>query len=393
MPIYCEPITEIKLESLEDVHDRLSGTKNYLSRVPVEGIIENRAIFHDDEYFGDGEVMLRFNEHSIRSFCQRLGFRFDQLRMIETPSLPSQVLNDLIQQSAIKEKLKDDEFVIDTRSNVIIGMVSRTYVGYTNDQFLEDIENYLRKEVKDQFQFHEAFDINTELTIRFQSKIHHGIIQGRTGQREDRTLLGLEFRNSMVGTSAVRINYYLLRLVCTNGMMVSAGSAVNRVFHSGNLDSFNNRLEFCYREVIRRIDLVKSMLQTLGKIPYESHRLAENEITNQRIFEIIPALKQSICDKEKQYLRYPSDCTEEDKKKIKLDHDAHIIDLIPYYYGGEEASRIFKSRMRDSVTMFDFLNVFTEYAKKNNSPSKQLEIEEKTGGLAKYISDNAKKFN
>jgi len=129
MPIYYDPISEAKLESLKDVHDRIKGSQNYLQRVPVEGFIENDATFHDDEYFGDGDVMFRFNSHSIKSFCQLLGFRFDQLKMIESPTLPSQVLNDLIQQSAIKEKLKGDEFVIDTRNNVIIGLVSRTYVG------------------------------------------------------------------------------------------------------------------------------------------------------------------------------------------------------------------------------------------------------------------------
>lgn len=392
MPIYYDPISEAKLESLKDVHDRIKGSQNYLQRVPVEGFIENDATFHDDEYFGDGDVMFRFNSHSIKSFCQLLGFRFDQLKMIESPTLPSQVLNDLIQQSAIKEKLKGDEFVIDTRNNVIIGLVSRTYVGYTNDQFLEDIENYLKKVAKDQFQFHEAFEINTELTLRYQSKIHHGTIQGRSGQGEDRTLLGLEFRNSMVGTSAVRINYYLFRLVCSNGMMVPAGSAINRVFHSGNRDSFHKRLEHCYGEVIRKIGSIVSMLRTLGEIPFDPDRLAANQNANVRIFDIIPALKQSICDEEKQYLRYPPDYTEEEKRQIRLEHDSRIIELIPRYYGGEVAGRIFKSQMRDSVTMFDFLNVFTEYAKKCRVPSEQLEIEEKTGNLAKYISDNAKKF-
>jgi len=42
--------------------------------------------------------------------------------------------------------------------------------------------------------------------------------------------------------------------------------------------------------------------------------------------------------------------------------------------------------------MFDFLNVFTEYAK-TCKPGRKIEIEEKAGTLAKYIADNAKKFD
>ena len=391
MPFVCEPNAEIRLKSLEEAKNWAEESQDHLRRVSIKGILENQAIFHDDEYLGDDEVMLRFNEHSIRHFCQRLGFLFDPLAMIETPLLPSQVLNDLIQQSAIKEKLENEEFVVDTRSNIIMGIVSQTYVGYSNRQFLEDIKNYLNKEAKDEFQFQEAFGINTDLTIRFYSEKRHGIITGRGGEGEDRTLLGFEFRNSMAGTSAVRINYYLFRLVCANGMMVPAGNTLNRVFHSGNLESFNKRIECCFGEVMRKIESVREMIETLGKIPLVSYKLASNSITNQRIFEIIPALKQTICDKERLYLRYPSDCPEGEKKQIRLNHDSRIIDLIPKHFGREYSGRVFNSRWRDSATIFDFLNVFTEYAKLV-SPSQKLDIEEKTGSLARHIAENAKKF-
>jgi hypothetical protein len=41
--------------------------------------------------------------------------------------------------------------------------------------------------------------------------------------------------------------------------------------------------------------------------------------------------------------------------------------------------------------MFDFVNVFTEYAK-DCRPAQKLETEEKAGALAKYIAENARKF-
>ncbi len=46
---------------------------------------------------------------------------------------------------------------------------------------------------------------------------------------------------------------------------------------------------------------------------------------------------------------------------------------------------------RDEATIFDFVNVFTEYAK-TQSPSQKLEIEERAGTLAKFIAGNARKL-
>jgi hypothetical protein len=68
-----------------------------------------------------------------------------------------------------------------------------------------------------------------------------------------------------------------------------------------------------------------------------------------------------------------------------------LINCIPEHLGGEHSNKVFLSSMRDNATVFDFLNVFTEHAK-NCKPAQKLDIEEKTGTLAKYISDNARKF-
>ncbi len=393
MPISYEPIEEKKLESLKEVNDWINDTQSNLKRVPVAGIIQNQAIFKDDEYFGDGDVMFRFNEHSISSFCQRLGFRVDYLNMIETPLLTSQVLNDLIQQQPIREKLKNEEFVIDTSKNVIVGIVSQSYVGYSNKQFLFDIDNYFKQNKDNDLKFDHAYGFNTELTIRYLSEKIHADINGPNGKATDRSKLGLEFRNSMVRTFAVSINYFILRLICTNGMMVPAGRSINRIYHSGNNDSFNKRIQKCFDEVMRKINDIKDMLAKLGDIPFNANQLAGNSTANQSIFNIIPALKQTICDKEEMYLRYPSDITEDRKQTMKLEHDTTIIKLIPKHYGGELSSRVFNSQMRNNATIFDFLNIFTEHAKQCTSFSQKLQIEERTGALAKYIADNAKKFS
>lgn len=393
MPIKAEPIAEIALCGIAELRDWVHATQTHLRRIPIAGVIENGARFLEDEYLGDSETMLRFNEHGIRAFCQRIGFRFDQLAMLESPLLASEVINDLVQQSAIKTKLEDDEFVLDQSSNTILGIVSRTYVSYTNQQFLEDITEFLSQVGKeDAYQFHAAYGINTELTVRYCSEKRHGIIKGPLGEGEDRSRIGIEFKNSMVGTSSVRLNYFLYRLICTNGMMVPAGTAINRVFHSGKHDSFKARLTTCFWEVYRKLDDLQGMLAALGALTFDPKMLASNDAACARIFEVIPASKQTILEKEGFSLRYPAECTESDKNALRRQHDAKVIDLIPKHFGGETSKRVFGSAMRGGkATVFDFVNVFTEFAKMC-SPSQRLEIEERAGTLAKYIADNAKKF-
>ena len=112
---------------------------------------------------------------------------------------------------------------------------------------------------------------------------------------------------------------------------------------------------------------------------------------NQRVFDIIPACKQTICDKNDLFLRYLSDSTKAERRELQLSHDSKVIGFIPGHFGGKFAGLIFKTVLRDKATVFDFVNVFTEYAKEC-APALKLEIEERSGSLAKYIAENAKKF-
>jgi hypothetical protein len=243
----------------------------------------------------------------------------------------------------------------------------------------------------DRFQFHGAYEVNTELTIRYTSETRHGAVAGLGGRAEDISKLGLEFRNSMVGTSAVRLNYFLYRLACANGMMVPAASSMSRVIHSGRPDSFSSRLSACFNEIHRKLQSVAEMLTTLGNLAFDPAMLASDTHASERVFDIIPGSKQILCDSLGAYLRYPADASEADKRGLRITHHSKLIGSIPEYFGRENAKSVFASRWRDQATIFDFVNVFTEYVK-SCSPAKQLEVEEKAGGLAKYISDNSRRF-
>lgn len=90
-------------------------------------------------------------------------------------------------------------------------------------------------------------------------------------------------------------------------------------------------------------------------------------------------------------MRYPTDASTAQREKMRQEHDAQLIGLIPERFGGEHSGRVFRTHLRKSSTVFDFINVFTEHAKEQ-PPAIRLDIEEKAGALAKYISKNAQKF-
>jgi hypothetical protein len=128
MPIHTEPIAEVSLDSMAAVADWIRDTQGSLQRIPLSGLLEQGATFRDDEYFGNGDSLLHFNRPGFGALCQRLGFKPAQLSTLETPSLASHVLNDLLAQRDVRAKLSDDECVLDERTGTIIGFVSSTYV-------------------------------------------------------------------------------------------------------------------------------------------------------------------------------------------------------------------------------------------------------------------------
>jgi hypothetical protein len=203
MPILTEPIEDEEFASIEETYDWLEATQKNLIRVPITGFLKNKASFMDDEYFGDGDYLIRFNDFGFKSFCRSIGYRSDQLNLIEEPELASKVLNDLIKQQKVLEKLEKTELVIDESRNVAVGVVSETYIGYSHQRFLEDVTKYIDALKDSSLEFHKGYSVNSTFMLLFKSKKHIGKITGRGGEGDDISELGLQFKNSVVGTSAV----------------------------------------------------------------------------------------------------------------------------------------------------------------------------------------------
>jgi hypothetical protein len=394
MAFLHEPIVERTFKDLEDARAWAEEEHNILARVPIHGLLKHGGQFLDDEYFGDEQTSFRFNQSGIRSLCSMIGIRLDTLELLERQNLATDVLNDLLAQQSIQDKLASRELIIDESQNTVVGIVSQSYLGYSNFQLLQDIQNLMQPPGKQatlfpqngDFIFKGAYSVNTQVSLRFTMKKKVGVVRGLGGKGKDETELGFQLKNSMVGDSSVNINFFLYRKICANGLVAPAGSAVNRVFHSGKEENFSRRLEKAFGEITRRIGQAGKMIEDLGNLEFNPELLATNG-RSAMIFDILHGSKKRIVED----YNIPNTPKEGHRKENSIRREAKIIGYIPDAFAGEHSGQVFKSGWRDNASMFDFLNIFTEIAK-DLTPSKKIQAEEKAGVLADWIAKNKRKF-
>jgi hypothetical protein len=70
---------------------------------------------------------------------------------------------------------------------------------------------------------------------------------------------------------------------------------------------------------------------------------------------------------------------------------AEAIAVLPFCLGGHESLRVFRSRWRESATIYDFVNIFTEHAK-GLPDSQKIDVQTSAGSLASWIAENKRRF-
>jgi hypothetical protein len=387
MAFQTTPVEAHTFENKEELSAWLDDEEKSLSLIPVGGFLDHGK-FLEDKYIGDADHGFEFTESGLKKLCQILGFNPALLHLVNEKDLASNILNDICTQEKNIESLSTMNFVVNEKNNQILGLVSNKYVGYSNRAFLGDIDQLLR--LDDQaLEFAEAYTINTKLYIRFQTEKVAGIVKGLGGQGEDKTLLGYQFRNSMVGDSAATVNFFLLRLVCANGLVLPAGNFNQRAFHSGKRKNFAKRLENIFIKAQALLGEKALYVNELTSIEFNPEKLAKSG-ANKLVLDVIPNCRSVL---QKQYSNIFSDyyfkkLTSEEKDE----REALTISLIPKQYAGEHSKKVFNSKYRDNASMFDLINVLTEHA--NSQPTKQcIAIQEKAGVLADWIVKNKQKFS
>jgi hypothetical protein len=79
------------------------------------------------------------------------------------------------------------------------------------------------------------------------------------------------------------------------------------------------------------------------------------------------------------------------KRDQEIARMSEAIADLPFCLGGCEALRVFQSHWRDEASMYDFVNIFTEYAKALPNGQK-IDVESRAGSLASWIAENKRKF-
>ncbi len=317
--------------------------------------------------------------------------------MTKESELASRILNDLLGQDNAKAQLSNSEFVInekgsDSSHGKVCGIVSSSYVGYSNNSFVRDIENVISENdlsSAGKLTLKEAYSINTRLHLRLTSMHISGTVSGRGGISEDKTEIGLEFCNSMVGDAAVSIDYFLHRLVCANGLVLPAGRNGARVIHSGKAKNFLTRLNKAFGDVLAGMGEKATYVKELSDIEFSPQRLSELDLSKM-IFDIIPKSKSTVIDKHRNV--FNDFIFRKLSPEDKLKREELAIGCLPLCFAGELSKAVFNSKYRDNASMFDLINVFTEHAKEKQ-PAERLEIQKRSGQLAEWVVNNKKKFN
>ena len=123
----------------------------------------------------------------------------------------------------------------------------------------------------------------------------------------------------------------------------------------------------------------RTWIEKLMNIEFNPEKLVENGATKV-IYEVYPLSREEKYQRDRLAGR-----------KIR-DYDMKRISSIPDKLVNPITSQIFQSPFRKNASMFDFVNIFTEDAKKL-VPKKRLEKEESAGKLANWIYENRRKFN
>lgn len=154
-----------------------------------------------------------FNDEGMEALCRQAGIPLSFLNKLHESGLVSKVLNNYFTSEDAKQKLNNFKFVIDEQKHTVIGLVSNTYVTYSNRTFLEDITQVF-PEILFDFNIEESFIVNTNLSLRLISPtIKAGILVDEEGTKtSDISKIGIQFSNGMTGRSSIKASYFVYRL-------------------------------------------------------------------------------------------------------------------------------------------------------------------------------------
>jgi len=372
----------------DELKHYVNTTEGHINQISLKNLLADKALFFDDCRFGLKNYNFGFTEYSYKVLCQYFGIPIGLIEDITQEGLASSLLNDFMTNNKGRQNTNDVQLIVNEEQQKVLGIVTSTYVYYTNNEFLNAIEEFLNSSDahKNEAVIDSAHYHYTRLYVRLITKIEAGVTTGRGGTKKDITKIGLQLTNSMVGDLPVRVSFFLYRMLCANGLVARTNEIVAMVKHSGRRESFDRRLAKRVMALLEEARKVKELLKGLADVPFDPKKMVKVGLADS-VFGTIPEMRSTLrsqisLDREKEI---------EDPKKRKIWRDTAYIEAIPRVYGREHSLRVFNSTWRDNASMFDFINVLTEYAKELPIMTR-LQVEENVGDLADQVIAKSKKL-
>src|SRR6476620_2800760 len=118
-----EKIVEKRFGSFDETLTFVAEEKQRIVRIPISGLWNGGARFHEDGRFGKGSKVFKFNAYGFQAICNLTGMPEQALRQLQTPGLASQVLNDLMDGVLHADReANSSEIILDESSGVVIGV-------------------------------------------------------------------------------------------------------------------------------------------------------------------------------------------------------------------------------------------------------------------------------
>ena len=88
--------------------------------------------------------------------------------------------------------------------------------------------------------------------------------------------IGVEVSNSMAGGHAVRLSWFVFRLICANGLVAQVAGSEGRIVHSGAEERFRKRLYASGKGLFANLGRTKRMIENLASIQFDPLGLAKH---------------------------------------------------------------------------------------------------------------------
>jgi hypothetical protein len=388
MPFVYDILEPKSFNSMIQLKNHVHATEKKIRKIRLKDLIEDKAQFFNDSLFGTSKLSYGFTEYSYKALCQYFSIPVALIEGITQEGLASTLLNDFMSNNKGRQSFNDVYLIVDDDQNKILGIVTSTYVYYTNSEFIEAIEEFLKSSEADENEvvIDSAHYHHTRLYLRMITRIEAGVATGKGGTTKDISKIGLQLTNSMVGDLPVRVSFFLYRMLCANGLVARTNEIIAMVKHSGYRESFDQRLNKRIIALLQEVQKVKDLLKGLAETPFDPGKLVKAGFGS-TILDTIPEMRSTL----RQNISLDKESEIEDPKKRKLWRETAYLEAIPDVYGREHSLKVFNSHWRDNASMFDFINILTEYAKELPIMTR-LQVEENVGDFADKVMKNKKRI-